>query len=130
MTMNERDACLVRLEKADEFLRSSHLLIQYNDWNATVGFLYHACFHAVAGLLRQSCFSVNSHNSTIVLLDKYFVKTGAIDRRYAKFYRQLGRESYRSEYEDFLFLTADDVLPLLPQTEEFIDVIKRLITTN
>jgi len=32
-----------------------------------------------------------------------------------------------SDYEDFAIFTAEDVIPLLPQTQEFIDAIKRLI---
>ncbi|GAB3733968.1 hypothetical protein GCM10028816_33770 [Spirosoma lituiforme] len=44
-----------------------------------------------------------------------------------RFYAQLFNERNDSDYEDFAIFTAEDVLPLLPQTEEFIGVIKRLI---
>ena len=43
---------------------------------------------------------------------------------------ETGTGNNDSYYEDFTNFMVDDRLPLLPQTEEFIDVIKRLINTN
>ena len=56
-----------------------------------------------------------------------FIRTGRIDKKWSKFYNNLSDGREESDYGIFVVFTADDVLPLLSQTEEFIDVIKRLI---
>ena len=64
------------------------------------------------------------------MLDLHFVKTDALSIKWGKFFALLFIDRNDNDYEDFAIFTADDVLPLLPQTEEFIDVIKRLITQS
>ena len=123
------DIVRLRLLHSDEFLRGAHCLTTTASWGGVVSFLYYASFHAVMGLLKQSGVSVKSHSSAIKLFHTQYVKTGLISDNYGKFYIRLHRERDRRDYEDFAVFTADEVLPLVPQTEEFIDVIKRLITT-
>lgn len=64
------------------------------------------------------------------MLDLHFVKTGTLSIEWGKFYASLFTDRNDSDYEDFAVFTPDDVLPLLPQTEEFMAVIRRLITPN
>ncbi len=64
------------------------------------------------------------------MFDLHFVKTNKVDVKWSKLYSRLSDARHSSDYGAFVEFTADDVLPLLPQTEEFIDVIKRLITTK
>ena len=64
------------------------------------------------------------------MLDLHFVKTGVLPVEWDTFYATRYTDRNDSDYEDFAVFTADDVLPVLPQTEEFITVIKRLITPN
>ena len=64
------------------------------------------------------------------MLELHFVKTGLLSVEWGRFYAQLFNERNDSDYEDFAIFTEEDIVPLLPQTEEFIDVIKRLINSN
>lgn len=64
------------------------------------------------------------------MLELHFVKTGLLSVEWGRFYAQLFNERNDSDYEDFAIFTEEDIVPLLLQTEEFIDVIKRLINSN
>jgi uncharacterized protein (UPF0332 family) len=64
------------------------------------------------------------------MFDLHFVKTGHVDVKWSKLYSRLSDARHRSDYGAFIEFSEEDVRPLLTQTEEFIDVIKRLINTN
>lgn len=100
------------------------------DWEVAVNRLYYAAFHAVSALLFKNDIKVKAHSGAKAMLELHFVKTGLLSVHWGKFYAELFDERNDSDYEDFAIFTEEDVLPLLPQTQEFIDVIKRLIDRN
>ena len=73
---------------------------------------------------------MKAHSGAKAMLELHFVKTGLLSVEWGRFYAQLFNERNDSDYEDFAIFTEEDIVPLLPQTEEFIDVIKRLINSN
>ena len=64
------------------------------------------------------------------MLSQHFTKSGLLDAGWGKLYQKLFDRRTEADCEDFAIFTVDDVFPLLPRTEEFIDVIKRLITQS
>jgi len=102
-------------------------LISAQDWEVAINRLYYAAFHAVSALLFKNDIKVKAHSGAKAMLELHFVKTRLLSVEWGRFYAQLFNERNDSDYEDFAIFTAEDVLPLLPQTEEFIGVIKRLI---
>lgn len=64
------------------------------------------------------------------MFELHVIKSGEADAKWSKFYTRLFENRNDSDYEDFAVFTADDVLPLLPQTQESIAAINRLITQN
>ena len=122
--MNEKMQALIayRLECSDEMMRDAQVLAVEGRWKSFVNRLYYAVFQAVSALMIQENIRIKSHSGAKAMLELHFVKTGIIEKKWSKFYN---REE--SDYGAFVVFTAEDVLPLLPQTEEFIDVLKRLI---
>lgn len=64
------------------------------------------------------------------MLELHYVKTRKIDTKWGDFYTGLFEDRHDSDYEDFVVFTEEDVAPLIPQTEEFINVISSLIYTE
>jgi uncharacterized protein (UPF0332 family) len=118
-----------RLSKSDKDLKAAKTLMAANDWDVAVNRLYYAAFHAVSALLFQNDIKAKAHSGAKAMLELHFVKVGILSVEWGRFYAQLFDERNDSDYEDFAIFTAEDVLPLLPKTQEFIDVIKRLIIT-
>ena len=130
--MNEKTQALIayRLECSDEMLSDARALAAEGRWKSAVSRLYYAVFQSVSALMIQEGIRIKSHSGAKAMLELHFVKTGIIEKEWSKFYVNLSDSRDESDYGAFIEFTKDDVLPLLPQTEEFIDVIKRLINTN
>lgn len=73
---------------------------------------------------------IKSHSGAKAMFELHFVKTGRTDAKWSKIYSRLSSARHDSDYGAFTVFTEEDILPLLPLTEEFIDVIKRLINTH
>lgn len=127
MSRTKEEIIAFRLLKCEKDLKAVRSLIASQDWDVAMNRLYYAAFHAVSALLFQNGIKAKAHSGAKAMLELHFVKTGQLSIDWSKFYARLFDERNESDYEDFALFTADDVLPLLPQTEEFIDVIKRLI---
>ena len=126
-TLEEKQALIAyRLECSDEMMKDAQVLAIEGRWKSFVSRLYYAVFQAVF----QEGIRIKSHSGAKAMLELRFVKTGIIEKKWSKFYNSLSDSREESDYGAFVVYTAEDVLPLLPQTEEFIDVIKRLIDKN
>ncbi|QHV99076.1 HEPN domain-containing protein [Spirosoma endbachense] len=118
-----------RLSKSDKDLKAAKTLMASNDWAVAINRLYYAAFHAVSALPFQNDIKAKAHSGAKAMLELHFVKAGILPVEWGRFYAQLFDERNDSDYEDFAIFTAEDVLPLLPKTQEFIVEIKRLINT-
>ena len=124
------DLISYRLERADALLQTCRNLVDDRDWFSVANRLYYAVYQAISALLVHAPIPVNSHSGAKAMFDLHFIKTNRAEVKWSKLYTRLSDARHSSDYGAFVEFTADDVLPLLPQTEEFIDVIKRLITQN
>ena len=128
--MTEQSALIAyRLECSDEMMADARLLVQDKRWKSAVNRLYYAVFQVVSALMIHDSIRIKSHSGAKAMLDLHFVKTGRIPKEWAKFYYNLADSREESDYGAFVDFKEEDVLPLLPQTEEFIKLIKALITT-
>lgn len=130
MNPTREEIVAYRLAKSDKDIRSVKTLIVSEDWEVVVNRLYYAAFQAVSALLFQEGIKAKARSGAKAMRELHFVKAGRLSADGGRFYAQLFDERNDSDYEDFAVFTADDVRPLVPQTEEFIDVIKRLIKPN
>ena len=130
--MNETMQALIayRLQCSDEMLSDARALTAEGRWKSAVSRLYYAVFQSVSALMIQEGIRIKSHSGAKAMLELHFVKTGIIGKEWSKFYNNLSDSRNESDYGAFVEFSEEDVLPLLPQTEEFIDVIKLLINTN
>lgn len=130
MRKSKAETIAYRLAKAREDQADARTLSNVGSWNGAVNRLYYAAFHTVSALLLQHDIVVKSHVGAKGLFELHFIKTGRIDRKWSKFYTRLFENRNDSDYEDFAVFTADDVLPLIPETDEFIGLIDALIQEN
>ena len=130
MNNSREETIAFRLNKSEEDLRAAQTLIGAKSWSGAVNRLYYSAFHVVSALLLQRDVRIKSHTDAKAMFELYVIKSGKIEAHWSKFYTRLFENRNDSDYEDFAVFTAEDVLPLLPQTQEIFDVIKRLITIN
>ncbi len=127
MTAPNRDLIVYRLQRAYESLEDAHLLADARRWNLCVNRLYYACFYAVSALLAQAGMSSSRHSGIRSLFNRHFVKTGKINADVARIFNDLFERRQEGDYLDFVRFEESQVRTWMPQTEEFVAHVAKLI---
>ena len=130
MNIDKEAIIKYRLERANESIEEAKILAEAKHWNSVANRLYYACFYAVIGLLFQGGFRTKSHDGVRILLSNEFVKTGKLANEFGKFYGELFNKRQESDYKDIKRFTEDEIIPLIPKAENFIEINKALIKEN
>lgn len=71
--------------------------------------------------------SAHTHGGVIGLFGQHFIKTGIISAEFGKFYSQLFELRQTGDYDDWKVVTENDIMPLVPTAEVFLDTLEKLI---
>jgi uncharacterized protein (UPF0332 family) len=89
--------------------------------------LYYACFYAAIALLINENYESKTHSGVKTLLGLHFFKENRIDKSFSLFYERLFNLRQTGDYEDWVYINEEDVLPLIEPVEQFIKTIEKLI---
>ena len=124
MEYKKKDYIIYRITRADDALKDAITLAEKERWNSCVNRLYYACFYIVSALLLDIDIQPKTHKGIKINFLNHFVKTDMINKKYGKFYSDLHDWRGEVDYADFVDFNKDMVLPLIPDTEKFIEQIK------
>ena len=96
-------------------------------YNTAISRLYYASYYAVTALLVKYKIKAHTHGGVRQMFGLHFVKTGLIEDRINKFYSDIFDLRLTGDYDDFIEYSKEEILELIPQTEELISVAKKLI---
>jgi uncharacterized protein (UPF0332 family) len=96
-------------------------------WRCAANRLYYSCFYAASTLLVNDGYQAHTHNGVKNLLSLNYANENKLDISLIKTYGKLFNMRQRGDYEDWVIIEEDDVMPLLPQAEDFINTIEQLI---
>ncbi len=130
MKYTKEEIVAFRLQKAKSDLQEAKALADVKGWDGVINRLYYAAFHSVSALLEYNNIKHRSHSGAKAMFELHYVKTRKLDVSWGAFYTNLFEDRHDSDYEDFIVFTEQEVTPLIPQTEEFINVITSLIYTE
>ena len=116
-----------RLEKAKETFTEVSIHIENKLWRTAANRLYYACYYAATALLINDGHETHTHNGVNVVLSLNYVKENILDKNFIKTYGRLFNMRQRGDYEDWINITENDVLPLVEPAEKFISEIEKLI---
>jgi len=119
-----------RLKKAKETFAEIPILIENKLWRNAANRLYYACFYAASALLISNSHQAHTHSGVKNALSLYYVKENKIDKSLIKLYGRLFNMRQRGDYEDWIIIEDDDILPLIEPAEKFIAEIENLINEN
>jgi uncharacterized protein (UPF0332 family) len=111
-------------------MHEAKVMAEIKHWNTTANRLYYACFYSVIALLIKKNVSTKSHSGARIQLNNLFVKTGELSIEYAWIYGDLFNKRQESDYKDVKIFTKEEIEPLIVQAEEFISIIKKLISKS
>ncbi len=127
MSGNVNDYITYRLEKAKQTYSDAKILAENKSWNSCVNRLYYACFYSVSALLIKNGTVAKSHNGVRTVFFREFIKTEKVHKDFGKLYSDLFDWRNKGDYADFIDFKEQDVLPLLEKTDQFIEVLEKLI---
>lgn len=130
MSGDKTDLIHYRIERAHMTLETARKLIDDQDWFGAANRLYYAVYQIISALMTQEEIRIKSHSGAKAMFELHFIKTGKVESKWGKLYARLSDARHESDYVAFSRFDKEDITPLLPQTQEFIDVIKQLIHTN
>jgi len=119
-----------RIARARETLVEADLMAQTGHWNACVNRLYYACFYAVTALLLQHDLSASRHSGVRSLLNRHFVRTGAIATELGLLYGDLFEGRQQGDYHDLVRFEERQVRPWISQAQRFVARIEELLQSS
>jgi uncharacterized protein (UPF0332 family) len=129
MTEGEARKTLIALwlEKAEEALASAELELNAGHLNFAVNRLYYACFYAATALLLRDGKQFARHSAVKSEFNRNYVKSGAVDIKWSKFYQQLFDDRQEGDYIPTTTFDVSEVSARLQQSREFLDLVRSLI---
>ena len=114
-------------EKARKTFAEIEILRQAGLWNNIANRMYYAAFHAVSALLISNGHIVGTHQGAVIMLHQHYIKTGVLEKKYGTLYSRLQTMREQSDYNCTYNATEEEITPLIPLTEEFIEKILSMI---
>ena len=128
LTKDDRTALVeYRLKKAKDTFAEISILTEHKLWRNAANRLYYACFYAASALLIKDGYQTHSHNGVKSVLSLNYIKENKIDKSLIKTYGKLFNMRQRGDYEDWIIIEEDDIIPLVEPAEKFIAEIENLI---
>ena len=125
-----KDLILYRTTKSRETLEDARVLRNSGRWNACVNRLYYACFYAVSALLLCDNLSSAKHTGIRSLFNQNYVKTEVVPKNLARVFNDLFERRQEGDYIDFVEFKEHQVIPMISETEAFVEFLVRLTETK
>ena len=116
-----------RLQRAKETMEELSVSMRLGYWRTAANRLYFACFYAVNALLVKNNLTANTHNGTINQLGLHFVQNGKMSKENGKLFMCLYELWQRGDYDDWVIIEENDILPLIEPAQNLIADIENLI---
>ena len=127
----ERDAIVkIRLQQAKETYAEVSILIDNKLWRTATNRLYYACYYAAVALMVRYGYQARTHSGLIGLLGLHFVQTNIISDKRAFVLRLLFEMRQKGDYDVWVDIKPQMILPLLDSAKDFIETIENIISTN
>lgn len=128
MKYSKEELINYRVERAQEALNDAVLLVDKERWNAAANRMYYACFYIVSAYLAFKDIKATTHSGLKTAFNQELVKTGRIEKSDGITFNKLFSIRQQADYDDFVDMSPDEIIPLLPKIDTLIQEIKELIT--
>lgn len=131
MKPDEREQLVAyRLGRAHETRAEAKMLVEQAFWHAAMNRLFYAAFQPVTAWLLVHGLENKTHKGTRAALARLTHEKGGIPRDSVKLYDLLFERRHVRDYDDFVDMSADKVLPLVQPTEELVALMEKAIADH
>lgn len=119
----------VRLERAEELLEESKLLLGQNAYKSANNRAFYAIEKGLKGLLASKEVEVTTHNGGLKQFNYYFIHNGDNTFTSADYQKISYADQVRnaSDYDDFYMASKEETKELVIFAEEFIKKVKKYL---
>jgi uncharacterized protein len=115
------------ISRADKALKSAEVLIQKSYYEDAISRCYYGALHAARALLLIENINIGSHQAVRRLFGKNFIKTGKLDKKYAKILAEVQDNRYRADYDVIYSATQEDAEDSLEEANDFFAEIREYL---
>jgi len=131
LSNEEKEAIVkIRIQQAKETFAEVSILIENKLWRTAVNRLYYACYYAASALMVHYGYQAHTHSGLIGLLGLHFVQTGKISDETAFVLRLLFEMRQKGDYDVWIEIKPQMILPLLNPAKDFIETIENFISNR
>ena len=127
---NRNDLVKLRFQKSKETFAEIDNHVQHGYWRTAANRLYYTCFYAVSALLIKNGIKAHTHSGVINQFGLNFVKTDIFSQKEGRFLKNLFELRQDGDYDDWIIITEEDIIPLIEPVRNFIDKIEQLLFTK
>jgi uncharacterized protein (UPF0332 family) len=125
MSNVKKDLVDFRLARATESFKMASLAVEQKYWNAVASELYYTCYYLVIALFAKNDIKTSTHSGIRTELGLKFIKKGTLDVKWGRLISTLFNLRQKGDYGDFVFLTEEEILPLVSEVRDFDILIRK-----
>ena len=117
------------LDRAKKALLAAKTLLENQLYEDCVSRAYYAVLHAAKAALATKDIEPESHNAVKRIFGLYLIKTGEIEKDFAKILTAEQEDRAIGDYNIYLEIEQDRALKRVRDAEKFVDRIKKYLQT-
>ena len=119
-----------RLKQAEETLADAELMLKSNlSARSVINRAYYSVFYAILALFIHSGVNpkTSKHSGVIAFLDREFVHTGKIEKRYSKIVHKMFETRQQGDYKELVEFSSEEAAEHVGLARRFLEAIKGAI---
>ncbi len=125
-----KDLSKYRMEKANDELETSKIMLDSKKYSQSINRSYYAIFHAVRSLLALKKFDSSKHSGIIAYFNQHFIKSGDIETEYSKILTTAYKFRNDCDYKDFYIVTPGEAEVQFENAKKFINRIQSYLVEH
>ena len=125
-----RELTKYRLDRAQEFLLASKIMLENNCCKDSINRSYYAIFTTIRALLAENQIDFKKHSAVISYFRQHYIKTEIFDTKFSKYIGDAFEIRNNCDYEDFYIVSFEDTETQYNNAVEFYDAVKNFLENN
>ncbi len=131
MTVDEKKTLVnYRLERANESLRASELLVANNLYIPAMNRIYYSMFYAVQALLILNECSFSKHSQVKGYFNREYIKSGIFKKDFGKLFNAVFEYRQKFDYMDLVVPEKEMLVAYLDKANTFVDELAKYIKSK
>ena len=126
----KRELSEYRISQAYEAISEAQILGDSGHYRGAINRSYYAMFYALQVLVIQDNVKVTKHSGAISHFDRWYVKTGKIDREFSRWLHRLFDLRQDADYGDMYEPSESQCREAIEKSEKFVERIRSFTNPN